>query len=82
MGQPRATNSADVNQVEGGTNAPAETKSSQAGDELSPGVKDEAKERETMSGTLAHESSTPLFLGDSPEGNKGNAQDEKDERGE
>jgi hypothetical protein len=30
-------------------------------------------------GTLFKESSTPLFMRDSPEGNKGNAQDEKDE---
>ena len=29
--------------------------------------------------SLLKESSTPLFMGDSPEGNKGNAQDEKDE---
>ncbi len=30
-------------------------------------------------GSLFKESSTPLFISDSPEGNKGNAQDEKDQ---
>ena len=34
---------------------------------------------EPVSKRLSKETSTPLFLSDSREGNKGNAQDEKDE---
>ena len=42
-------------------------------------LKEELEDDEPVSKSLLNESSTPLFLSDSREGNKGNAQDEKDE---
>lgn len=40
---------------------------------------EEVEDDERVTKTLLKEPSTPLFMSDSPEGDKGNAQDEKDE---
>ena len=72
------TNSAEFKQgVETGLNAGKDLKSWKSGNELGLELKEEVEDNESKS--LFNESSTPLFLGDSPQGNKGNAQDEKDE---
>lgn len=72
------TNSAEFKQgVEAGLNAGKDMKNWKA--ELGLELKEEVEDDEPVSKSLLKESSTPLFLSDSPEGNKGNAQDEKDE---
>ena len=53
-----------------------------AGNELGHEVKKEVEDDNPVSESLLKESSTPLFIRDSPEGNKGNPQDEKDETAE
>ena len=74
------TNSADFKQgVEAGLNSAEDTKNWQAGNELGQELKDEVENKEPVSVGLFKEPSTPLFLIDSSEGEKGNAQDEKDE---
>ena len=73
------TNSADFKQgVEAGLHS-ADTKNWQAGNELGQELKDEVENKEPVSESLFKEASPPLFLSDSSEGKKGNAQDEKDE---
>ena len=47
--------------------------------ESGPGPKDEAASEEPESKGISKEPSRPLFLSNSSEGKKGNAQDEKDE---
>jgi hypothetical protein len=42
-------------------------------------LKDEVENKEPVSDSGFKEPSTPLFMSDSSEGKKGNAQDEKDE---
>ena len=72
------TNSAEFKQgVEAGLNAETDMKNWKAGNELGLELKEEVDEPVSIS--LAKESSPPLFMSDSPEGIKGNAQDEKDE---
>jgi hypothetical protein len=74
------TNSAEFKQgVEAGLNAGKDMKNWKAGNELGLELKEEVQDDEPVSKSLFKESSTPLFMRDSPEGNKGNAQDEKDE---
>jgi len=74
------TNSAEFKQgVEAGLNAGKDMKNWKAGNELGQELKAEVEDDEPVSKSLLRETSTPLFLSDSPEGNKGNAQDEKDE---
>ena len=74
------TNSAEFKQgVEAGLNAGKDRKNWEAGHELGLELK---KEDEPVSNNLFKESSTPLFMSDRPEGNKGNVQDEKDETAE
>ena len=74
------TNSADFKQgVEAGLNSAEDTKNWQAGNELGQELKDDIGNKEAMSEARFKESSPPLFLIDSSEGKKGNAQDEKDE---
>ena len=74
------TNSAEFKQgVEAGLNGGKDMKNWKAGNELGQELKEEAEDDEPVSKSLLQESSIPLFMGDSPEGNKGNAQDEKDE---
>lgn len=62
---------------EKGPNSAADSRNRQAGNELGEEVAGEKKE--PVTGELSKEPSTPLFLAESPEGKKGNAQDEKDE---
>ena len=50
-----------------------------AGNELGQELKAEVKDEEPVSKSPLRESSIPLFMSNSSEGNKGNAQDEKDE---
>jgi hypothetical protein len=74
------TNSADFKQgLEAGLNSAEDTKNWQAGNELGQELRDEVKNKEPGSGSLFREPLPPLFLSDSSEGKKGNAQDEKDE---
>lgn len=74
------TNSADFKQgVEAGLNSAEDTQNWQAGNELGRELKDEVEDEEPVSESLLKETSTPLFMTDSSEGQKGNAQDEKDE---
>lgn len=72
------TNSAEFKQgVEAGLNAGKDMKNWKAGNELGLELKEQVEE--PVSESLFKETPTPLFMRDSPEGNKGNAQDEKDE---
>jgi hypothetical protein len=74
------TNSAKFKQgVEAGLNAGKDMKNWKAGKELGQELKEEVEDDEPVSKSVLKESSIPLFMSDSPEGNKGNAQDEKDE---
>jgi len=74
------TNSADFKQgVEAGLNSAEDTKNWQAGNELGQELKVDIGNKEPASEGLFKEPAPPLFLMDSSEGKKGNAQDEKDE---
>jgi len=74
------TNSADFKQgVEAGLNSAEDTKNWQAGNKLGQELKDDIGNKEPVSEARFKEPSPPLFLIDSSEGKKGNAQDEKDE---
>ena len=71
------TNSAEFKQgVAAGLSAGKDMKNWKAGNELGLELKEEVEDDEPVSKSLLKESSTPLFM---REGNKGNAQDEKDE---
>ena len=73
------TNSAEFKQgVEAGLNGGKDMKNWKAGNELGQELKAEVEDDEPVSEGLLKQT-TPLFLSDSPEGNKGNAQDEKNE---
>jgi hypothetical protein len=77
------TNSTEFNEgVEAGLNSEADTKNWKAGNELGQALKEEGETNEPIYENHADESSTPLFLRDTPDGQMGNAQDEKDETGE
>ena len=54
------------------------SKNSQADNESGPELKDEAENKEPLP-SLFKEPAPPLFMSGSSEGEKGNAQDEKDE---
>lgn len=74
------TDSANFKQgVEAGLNSAEDTKNWQAGNELGQELKAGVENKEPESEILHKEPSPPLFLSDSPEGKKGNPQDEKDE---
>jgi hypothetical protein len=74
------TNSAEFKQgVEAGLSGGQDMKNWKAGNELGQELKAEVDEDEPVSKSLSKEFSTPLFMSDSPEGDKGNPQDEKDE---
>ena len=74
------TNSAEFKQgVEAGLNGGKDMKNWKAGNELGLELKEEGVHDEPVSKSHIRETSTPLFLTNSPEANKGNAQDEKDE---
>jgi hypothetical protein len=68
--------------VEAGLNSEEDTKNWKAGNELGQELKDEGETTEPVSENPVNESSIPLFIRDTPKGNKGDAQDEKDETGE
>ena len=68
--------------VEAGLNGGKDMKNWKAGNELGLELKEEVEDDEPVPKSLLKESSIPLFLSDSPEGKKGNAQDEKDETAE
>lgn len=61
--------------VEAGLNSTKDTKNWQAGNELGQELKDETERK----APLDHESTVPVFMRNSPERKRGNAQDEKDE---
>jgi hypothetical protein len=74
------TNSAEFKQgVEAGVDGGKDMKNWKAGNELGQELKAEVEDDEPVSKSLSKKTSIPLFLSNSPEGNKGNAQDEKDE---
>ncbi len=74
------TNSAEFKQgVAAGLNVGKDMKNWEAGNELGLELKEEVDGDGPVSKGLLKEFSTPLFMSDSSEGNKGNAQDEKDE---
>jgi hypothetical protein len=74
------TNSTDFKQgLEAGLNSAEDTKNWQAGNELGQELKNEVVNMKRLSEGIFKEPSPPLFLSDSSEGKKGNAQDEKDE---
>jgi len=68
--------------VDAGLNSTAATKDWQAGLELGQILKAEGENKKAAPDILFKEPSVPFFLRDSPEGNKGNPQDEKDETAE
>ena len=72
--QPVETNSTEFKRgVEAGLNSAEDTRNWEAGNELGQELKAEGDKKESV------ESETPLFLKGAPGGNRGNAQDEKDE---
>lgn len=74
------TSSAEFNEgVEAGLNSTEDTKNWKAGNELGQELKDASEPKEQVSEELLKDSSVPLFMRVSAGGNKGNAQDEKDE---
>ena len=78
--QPVDTNSAEFKQgVKAGLNSGKDRENWKAGNELGLELKGEV---DPVSKSLFKESSAPLFMSHSPEGNKGNPQDEKDETAE
>ncbi|HXM34994.1 MAG TPA: hypothetical protein VN920_07395 [Pyrinomonadaceae bacterium] len=73
------TSSAEfIEGVEAGLKSKKDTKNWLAGNELGKELRDEGEKNEPAY-ERPQQSSTPLFMSNSPEGNKGNAQDEKDE---
>ena len=76
------TNSAEFDQgVEAGLNSAEDTKNWKAGNELGQALKEEGGKKAPVYENPVNESSVPLFMRNSSEGNKGNAQDEKKELG-
>ena len=74
------TSSAEFREgLEAGLNSTVDTINWQAGIELGQELKDERNNQEPVSDKPSSEPPTPLFISDSPEGDKGNDQDEKDE---
>ena len=74
------TSSAEFNEgVEAGLNSTEDTKNWKAGNELGQELKDASERKEQVSEELLKDSSVPLFVKVSAGGDKGNAQDEKDE---
>jgi hypothetical protein len=64
--------------LEAGLNSTVDTINWQAGNELGQELKGEDRKKELVRENLAKEAPSPLFMSDSSEGKKGNAQDEKD----
>jgi hypothetical protein len=73
------TNSTEFNEgVEAGLNLQEDTKNWKAGNALGRALKEEGVTKEPIYGNLVDESLVPLFLRNSPDGLRGNVQDEKD----
>jgi hypothetical protein len=73
------TNSVEFNEgVEAGLNSEENTNNWKAGNELGQALKDEGENKALADESPEKEHPPALFMKDSPEGNKGNAQDEKD----
>ena len=68
--------------VDAGLHSTPATQNWQAGVELGQILKDESANKKTVPDLLFREPSIPLFLRDSSEGSKENAQDEKNETAE
>jgi hypothetical protein len=64
--------------LEAGLHSAEDTKNWKAGYELGQEMKAEGETKEPPYETLFDESAVPLFMKDSHDGDKGNAQDEKD----
>jgi len=74
------TDSAEFNEgVEAGLNSEENTNNWKAGNKLGQALKDEDENKAPADESPGKERPTALFMKNSPEGNKGNAQDEKDE---
>ena len=74
------TSSEEFNEgVEAGLNSTEDTKNWKAGNKLGQELKDASESKEQVSEELLKDSSVPLFMKVGAGGNKGNAQDEKDE---
>ena len=67
--------------VEAGLKSEEDRKNWQAGKELGQELSDK-QAKDPVEEVVNKESDIPLFLRDGPEGQKGNAQDEKDKSGE
>jgi hypothetical protein len=77
------TKSTEFNEgVEAGLNSEEDTKNWKAGNALGQALKEEGENKAPIHESPVVESSTPLFMRDSPDGRIGNAQDEKDATGE
>jgi hypothetical protein len=77
------TNSAEFKEgVEAGLNGGKDMKNWKAGNELGLELKEELDHHKPVTKRLSKEFLTPLFMSDSPQGNQGNDQDEKDETAE
>jgi hypothetical protein len=73
------TNSTEFNEgVEAGLNSQEDTKNWKAGNALGQALKEEGVTKEPIDENPVDESSTPLFLRNSPDEQRGTAQDEKD----
>lgn len=73
------TNSTDFKHgVEAGLNSAEDTKNWQAANELGQELKQEVEKKGPIGEPPLGKASVPLFMRDGPEGNKANAQDEKD----
>jgi hypothetical protein len=69
------TSSAEFREgLEAGLNSTADTINWQAGNELGQELKDGGQKKEPVAESLSKEAPTPLFMSDSSEGKKGNAQ--------
>jgi hypothetical protein len=68
--------------VEAGLNSEEDTKNWKAGNELGRELREEGETTEPARANPLGESSSPLFMRGGPEGEHGNAQDEKDETAE
>jgi hypothetical protein len=64
--------------IQAGLNSPEDTKNWKAGNELGRELKEEVEIESAVDNEPFREASVPLFMRDSLEGKKGNAQDEKD----
>jgi hypothetical protein len=77
------TNSTEFGEgVEAGLNSEEDTKNWKAGNELGRALKEEGAPKEPVDASPIEDASIPLFMRDSRDGRRGNAQDEKDETGE